>query len=212
MSKMVDLTGKRFERLLVVRRVQNAKNGDTQWVCQCNCGKIKIVQAPRLKNGNTKSCGCYRNEMVSQANKIHGGGGTRLYNTWYHMKERCENENDKRYLDYGGRGIKVCDEWQKDFVTFRDWALANGYKGDLTIERIDVNGDYCAENCTFVTLKEQANNKRNNCRITYNGNSLTLTQWCRELKLNYNTMRSRILLYGWSVEKAFSTAIRKRNL
>jgi hypothetical protein len=120
------------------------------------------------------------------------------------MKERCYNKNNKSYNDYGGRGIKVCDEWKNDVNAFVKWAIDNGYKEDLTIDRIDVNGDYCPENCRWVTMKEQGNNKRKNHLITYNGKIQTLSQWCDELNLNRNMVAMR-LFRGWDFERIVST-------
>lgn len=143
---------------------------------------------------------------------------TRLENTFQAMKNRCYNPNNPAYKNYGGRGIKICDEWNnrevarniqrnntKGFLAFKKWALENGYADNLTIDRIDVNGDYSPENCRWVSRKIQNNNRRNNHYITYNGKTQSLADWCRELCLNYHKIRSRINKYGWSIEEAFST-------
>lgn len=135
------------------------------------------------------------------------GTRTRLYVIWCHMIERCENPNSWRYTDYGGRGIRVCDEW-KDFVVFRDWAIQNGYSEKLSIDRLNNDGDYEPSNCKWSTLKEQANNKRNNRLLTYKGRTQTMTQWANEIGMNPGTFKYRIYL-GWSVERAIEEPLRK---
>ena len=133
----------------------------------------------------------------------HNGKKTRLYTIWYNMRNRCDNTENKEYSNYGGRGIKVCKEWYS-FIAFRDWAIKNGYKDTLTIDRIDNSGDYCPENCRFATLKMQANNRTNNHYITYKGKTQTLKQWAEELNIPYYRLRSRINNYKYDIQKAFS--------
>lgn len=120
------------------------------------------------------------------------------------MKDRCYNPNDKNYDDYGGRGIKICDEWLKDVKTFYDWSLISGYMDNLTIERIDVDGNYEPSNCKWIKKEEQADNKRCNIRITYNGKTQNLKQWSKELGINYIALYQRIVVRGWSPNRAFS--------
>ena len=133
----------------------------------------------------------------------HNGRKTRLYVTWYNMRNRCNNIKNKEYFNYGGRGIKVCKEWYS-FTAFRDWAIKNGYKDTLTIDRIDNNGDYCPENCRFITLKMQANNRTDNHYITYKGKTQTLKQWAEELNIPYYRLRSRFNNCKYDIQKAFS--------
>lgn len=190
--KVKDLTGKRFNRLIVIQRVKNNKHNSAMWECQCDCGGKTITSSAHLNSGHTKSCGCLSKELVVKLNKKHNMCKTRLYIIWHNMKARCNNNNNNGYKDYGGRDIKVCEEWNNDFMNFYNWTIQNGYRDDLTIDRIDVNGNYEPNNCRWATTKEQANNKRNNFCITYHGETRTLKQWCEYFNINYGTVKSRI--------------------
>jgi len=206
MSRLIDLTGQRFGRLTVIERaedhIQPTGKHETKWRCVCDCGNITVAYGGSLRNGGTKSCGCLQREIVSQRHKRHkrhGDSKTRLYNTWNHMLYRCYNPKHKNYHRYGGRGITVCEEWKK-YENFRDWAMANGYQEDLSIDRVDVNGSYCPENCRWVTQKEQTRNRSSNCIITLNGESKILIEWCELYGMNYGTVSSR-LSRGWTPEE-----------
>lgn len=135
----------------------------------------------------------------------HHMSNTKIYHVWQSMKHRCYLKSDTNYYKYGARGITVCDEWWNSFEAFYNWAIENGYEEGLSIDRIDNNGNYEPSNCRWVTRRVQANNTRRNKLITYAGKTQSLPNWCRELNLNYKTVRTRIGAYKWSVEKALST-------
>ena len=146
-GNVIDLTGQRFVRWLVLERAANDKQGGTRWLCRCECGREKIVQGGSLRNGSSRMC--------RHCGPIkHGLTGTKLYKIWKGIIARCENLNDIGYKRYGGRGISVCPEWRNDPAAFINWALANGYKEGLTIDRVDNNGGYGPDNCQFITRSE----------------------------------------------------------
>lgn len=210
MSKRIDLTGQRFGRLVVEGFAYVDKHKNAVWNCKCDCGATVTVNGNNLKKGNTKSCGCLNRETRAKRFWKHGGSHERLHSIWKGMIARTERENHINYNNYGGRDIKVCKQWRENFKKFYDWSMGHGYKDGLTIDRIDTNGDYCPENCRWVTMKEQNNNKRSNIKIEYKGEILTLTQWSERLGIGVDTLRARLYRLGWTVEKTFETPIDER--
>lgn len=157
--KRRDLTGLRFGRLTVVGR-QPAKNKRTYWTCVCDCGQKTETSTNHLTSGNTKSCGCLHDEVAAERQYKHGGKGTRLYNIWKNARQRCRNANNPDYNKwYGARGVNFAEEWD-DYKRFHEWAIANGYTDELTLDRINPDGDYSPENCRWATWKEQRHNQR----------------------------------------------------
>lgn len=199
------MIGKKYGMLTVIKQVEDkicpSGNHETRYECVCDCGNVTIVYGNYLRNGHTKSCGCITKDRLIAMHKTHGKSKSRLYKVWKGIRSRCNNPNNKSYHNYGGRGIKLCDEWN-DFESFKEWAYANGYdenanKNQCTIDRIDANGDYCPENCRWITTKEQNSNKRNNHYIELDGVVHTITQWCDIYGIHVGTVRQR-LKCGWS--------------
>ena len=196
MSKLVDLTGKIFGKLTVVSRASNDKQGRVMWNCVCDCGneKTKTVRSYDLISGRVSSCGCLR---IGKKNaEVHGKRATRLYRIWTGMKQRCNNAKSPSYNLYGGENKIICHEWVNDFTVFYDWAMANGYADNLTIERIDNTKGYTPSNCKWATYKEQENNRRNNRYIEYHEKKYTISQLAEKLNMNPATLNWR-LKNGW---------------
>lgn len=206
-----DLTGQKFERLYVISRNKDKHiKSVVFWNCICDCGNKCIVSTTHLKSGHSKSCGCYSRDNNAKRFTTHGLSNHPLYGIWSGIKDRCTNETRAYYNNYGGRGIKMCDEWFNDFESFYTWAIENGWKKGLSIDRIDNNGDYCPNNCRWVDIITQANNCRRNVYLEYNGETHTLAEWSRIVGIKSSTISRRLQL-GWSVEKALTKPIQKQN-
>lgn len=153
------MIGRRFTRLVVVEAAGRDKKRNLLWRCKCDCGADALIAGYRLRNGETRSCGCLQREVVTIRNTSHNQSSSRLYNIWSNMLARCQNENNPQFDDYGGRGITVCPEWH-DFSTFAAWAAVAGYSSNLTIDRIDNDSGYAPRNCRWATRLQQSRNKR----------------------------------------------------
>lgn len=203
MPAMKDLTGKRFGRWTVLKRAEN-KGNTVMWECKCDCGNYGFVTSHSLTSGNSKSCGCYHKEIAKKISTTHGKSNTKLFGVWNGMIERTTNKNNQSYYNYGERGITICDEWKDDFKSFYDWAINNGYKDGLSIDRIDNDKGYYPENCRWVGNFEQANNKRNNHKIEFNGEIHGIEEWARIIGISGSSLLSR-LKNGWTLEQALTT-------
>mgnify|MGYP001624221728 FL=1 len=186
-----NIKGMKFGRLTVIEFYKKI-NHVAYWKCRCNCGNEIIASGILLRNGSVKSCGCYKKDLGRKQLTKHGMCSSRIAIIWYRMKERCYCITNSSYKNYGGRGIKICDEWLNSFESFYDWAMKNGYKDNLSIDRIDNNGDYCPENCRWATRLQQSRNRRSNIHVEYNGIEYsTLTELCDVLGIPYKTLYSR---------------------
>lgn len=209
--KYGDLTGKKFGKLQVLEKDYSHGNHETWWLCQCDCGNIKSVRQSPLVNYRVSSCGCYKRELLIKKHYIHGLTDSRLHIIWMAMRQRCNIETNKLFRYYGGRGIKVCDEWNKDFISFYNWAIKNGYQDNLTIDRIDVNGDYEPSNCCWIPQKEQCRNRRNTIYVTHDGQKKPLSEWAEILEIPYSRLIQRYK-NGWNEEELFLEKRKKNNL
>lgn len=200
---MKDLTGQRFGKLVVKAKaaphITPSGGKHNKWECECECGETHICWEQHLLKGKSKSCGCSRKEFKGEEhpNYKHGLYKTRLYRVWQGIKHRCYCETSTDWALYGGRGIKMCDEWKDDFSKFQRWARENGYdetapKFKCTIDRIDVNGDYTPTNCKWSNAVEQANNRRNTLKISHDGETHTLSEWSRILEFDYDRVEQRM--------------------
>lgn len=200
--------GTRFTRLVVVEDLgmREEKNGKSRhyYKCLCDCGNYFEIRGDLLKGKNNQSCGCLQYE---HAIVTHGLTGTKVYSVWASMKDRCTNPKSKAYKWYGARGIKVCDEWIESFESFNQWMIENDYQEGLTIDRIDVDGDYEPSNCRLITQQEQLLNTRRSVFYTYNGKTQTIREWADELGIKYMTLYGRLRTMKWDVERAFEESV-----
>ena len=204
MPNAIDLTGLRFGRLTVLSQAETTFTAGgrpvRRWNCRCDCGNTIVTTRQNLRKGDTRSCGCLKLEETKKRLTTHGESKSVLYKRWKAMKKRCQNPNNSDYSHYGGRGIKVCEEWQ-DYANFRDWALSHGYSDELSIDRIDVDGDYEPNNCRFISMKEQCNNRSNNLMVAHDGHVYTLSELAEAKGIHYSTLYER-LKRGMSVDDA----------
>lgn len=215
MPNAIEMTGYKIGHITVIRR-EGSKNGQSTWLCKCSCGKTFVQYGGALRNGKVISCGhIYADKTERQkiahnsiAKTKHGDCSSRLYFVWLDMRRRCDSPNDISYKNYGARGIKVCDEWSSDYVAFKEWAINAGYnpnakRGECTLDRIDPNGDYSPDNCRWVSMNVQSNNRRNSYTITWNGETHTSKEWESITGIPRGTIYTRYKS-GWPIDKIFS--------
>jgi hypothetical protein len=216
-NRLIDMTGLRFGRLTVIEKVNcESKSKSAMWLCKCDCGKEHVTSRTNLKHGKTKSCGCLREEarkrvcstLGRKGRPTHGLSKTKLYKTWDSMKCRCKYKRPE-YKTYHDNNITVCEAWLNDFKEFYDWAMSNGYKDSLTLDRINNKEGYNPNNCRWVTMKEQENNRTNNHLVEINGVIKTVAEWSDFSGLAYSTIRNRIYK-GWKGNEIIRPARKKR--
>lgn len=198
-STAINLSGRKFGRYTVIERAGYRKRNVT-WLCRCECGTEKVVMGNKLRGGTTLSCGCLQSDIRSERSKTHGQSGTRLFRIWTGMKTRCFNQNSSGWSLYGGRGITVCEEWATSFERFAEWAASSGYRGDLSIDRIDNDGPYGPQNCRWANRSEQNANTRRG--LLPDGRRLA--DVAAAIGLTPNGLRKR-LCGGWSPDNATAT-------
>lgn len=209
-----DLKGQTFGRLKVIRSYGLDKHNRKLWACECECGNTVVVNSSHLVSGHTKSCGCLQKDLVIKNNTTHGGTHDRLYVVWRNIKRRCENPKDNSYRFYGGKGVKVCNEWQ-DYSNFRKWAIQSGYDKnakiyDCTIDRIDSEKDYSPDNCRWISIAEQQSNRKDTHHVELNGETYTFVQLSSICGIPAKILNQRIIHYKWPIEKAMNVPYKKR--
>lgn len=203
-----DITHQRFNYLTVLGYAGSGRQSKAMWWCECDCGNITKLVGIEIRNGHTRSCG-HCSLVHPGRTPTHGMTLTRAWSAWHRLKQRCLNPKKDNFEDYGGRGIKVCDRWLNSFENFYE-DMGDPPSPQHTIERIDVNGDYCPENCKWLTMQEQQRNKRTAPQITFQGVTKPLITWCEELHLSYGTIYARIHHHGWTHEEALTIPLRQR--
>lgn len=205
-ANFINLSGKRFGRLVVIDRLPSIPpNYVVRWTCRCDCGKITSTRSKTLRNGSSKSCGCLLREIIGNIKRTHGMTDSREYRAWCHAKGRCNAPNDKGYIHYGGRGIAMSPEWSRSFETF----LSDMGKcpDGLTLERKDVNRGYERENCVWATRSTQSNNRRSNIIVSFNGEQLTLANCARKAGVKYWSLY-QLMMRGSTLEESLTRAAR----
>lgn len=203
----VDLTGRVFGRLVVVEQSDN-RRGRVHWTCRCECGNTKSVAAKELVGGGTRSCGCLCMQLIEKLNKTHGMSRRKEYRIWRGMKERCLDENSRYFHHYGGRGIFVCERWIDSFENF--YADMGPKPPGMSIDRIDNDGPYSPDNCRWATQKEQTRNTRRTRLLTWNGQTLCLSDWSKITGISRKVLKKRLDVLKWSAEKTLTTPSGKR--
>ena len=210
MSIAKNLIDQRFGKIVVVERLPMNAHHEAEWKCMCDCGNEHISTSYNLTHGATTKCKKCKIELIAQKNTTHGQQPRKMFNAYVNMKTRCYNPNYHLYKNYGGKGIKICDEWlgKNGFINFREWSFKNGYKDELSIDRINNNGNYEPNNCRWVTMREQQNNRTNNHLVTIEGKTQTLAEWCRYYGIKYANVMARIC-NGWSEYDALTKPLQR---
>ena len=205
MKKIQVNLGDKYNKLTIIKELPSIPRKDKGvyrlFKCKCDCGNIVNVRLDHLRNGHTTSCGCYNKLRVKETHSKHNLYKHPLYLTWINIKARCYNKNNPEYYCYGGKGIIMCEDWLSDFVPFYDWAINNGWDKSLTIDRIDNDGNYCPENCRWITQSEQLNNTSRNHHIEWNGNIYNIKELSKKIDISYDKLYYRIVQLGWKVEE-----------
>lgn len=219
-KNIIDLTNKRFGRLVVIRFFPRdnsiiSRREGARWICLCDCGTQCLIYSSDLLGENTRSCGCLAIEVrreIGHNSEKHGHASVNSpeYRSWTAMRNRCINPRNHAYKDYGGRGITICHEWDDFRVFLADMGLRPVPIREYTLDRIDNNGPYSKENCRWSTRLEQGNNRRNNVTITFLEKTLTVNQWARYLDMPYSTLKNRLYTRKWSVERSLTEPIRSK--
>lgn len=213
MSKPLNLLGQKFGRLVVIERAENNKHGQTRWKCKCDCGKFTVVAASDLKNGKIKSCGCLSHELTAKRSTKHGLRYTPNYKRWLHIKDRCLNPHNKDFNRYGGRGIKIYEEWVDDFKAFHDYVSILPHFGEkgYSLDRIDNDGNYEPNNLRWATKKQQANNREVKSVIEFNGEKFTLKQIAKKIGIGLSSIHRRIKR-GDTMQELFRPPRTRKNI
>lgn len=210
-----DLSGQRFCRLVALHPAGTSCGGHVNWLCACDCGKKKVASSSNLQRGNAKSCGCLQSEGRPPVNRTHGASKTAVYGAWEQMIARCSNPSNAAYVNYGGRGIAVCDRWQRGDGSksgFECFVADMGSRpSDTTLDRINNDGNYEPGNCRWATKIQQQNNMRSNRMVEILGRKQTVAQWCREFGRNRRMVYKRLSL-GWSIQDAILKEPRGRHV
>ena len=210
MPKLIDLTGQRFGRWTVLGSLV-CRGGRKKWLCRCACGKVKLIWGSSLKSGDSKSCGCWSAELKRQNRKTVAVRQKvpQLYSAWNHMRQRCYNPNCVNFKYYGERQISVCKEWDS-FEVFQAWSYSHGWRNGLTLDRIDNMGDYSPDNCRWVSMRTQVNNRRCTFMLEYLGKRKPLGEWAEHVGIPVDALYQR-LKRGWTVERALNEPLHKKN-